>query len=143
MGSQQDIRITSWNINGLGATKLDLHDTLAYLETFQIIILTETRSVRVDILSDYQRFEIPTSTVDSSQLESDHFHLCVTLQCSLAPQPGAVPGADGTPLPKLSWGDAHHEAYVQALDGFALDACTMLAAQGSISQACEQLSAAV
>ena len=87
--------------------------------------------------------DIQTSTVDSSRLESDHFPLCVTLQCSLAPQPGAVPGADGTPLPRLSWDDSHREAYVQALDGFALDACTMLAAQGSIPRACEQLSAAV
>ena len=87
--------------------------------------------------------DIQTSTVDSSRLESDHFPLCVTLQCSLAPQPGAIPGADGTPLPRLSWDDSHREAYVQALDGFALDACSMLAAQGSIPQACEQLSAAV
>ena len=60
--------------------------------------------------------DIQTSTVDSSRLESDHFPLCVTLQCSLAPQPGAVPGADGTPLPRLSWDDSHREAYVQALD---------------------------
>ena len=87
--------------------------------------------------------DIQTSTVDSSRLESDHFPLCVTLQCSLAPQPGAVSGADGTPLPRLSWDDSHREAYVQALDGLALDACTMLAAQGSIPRACEQLSAAV
>ena len=87
--------------------------------------------------------DIQISTVDSSRLESDHFPLCVTLQCSLAPQPGAVPGADGTPLPRLSWDDSHREAYVQALDGFALDACTMLAAQGSIPRACEQLSAPV
>ena len=87
--------------------------------------------------------DIQISTVDSSRLESDHFPLCVTLQCSLAPQPGAVPGAGGAPLPRLSWDDSHCEAYVQALDGFALDACTMLAAQGNIPRACEQLSAAV
>ena len=78
--------------------------------------------------------DIQTSTVDSSRLESDHFPLCVTFQCSLAPQPGAVPGADGTPLPRLSWDDSHREAYVQALDGFALDACTMLAAVRSHPQ---------
>ena len=67
----------------------------------------------------------------------------MTLQCSLAPQPGVVAGADGTPLPRLSWDDSHREAYVQALDGCALDACTVPAAQGSIPQACEQLSATV
>ena len=67
----------------------------------------------------------------------------MTLQCSLASQPVPVPDADGTPLPRLNWDDSRREAYVQALDGCALDACAMLAAQGSIPQACEQLSATV
>ena len=48
-------------MNGLGATKLDLHDTPAYLATFQNIILTEMRSVKVDKLPDYQQFDIPST----------------------------------------------------------------------------------
>ena len=86
---------------------------------------------------------VRTSKVDASRLESDHLSLCMTLQCSLASQPVPVPDADGTPLPRLNWDDSRREAYVQALDGCALDACAMLAAQGSIPQACEQLSATV
>ena len=87
--------------------------------------------------------DIQTSTVDSSRLESDHFPLCVTFQCSLAPQPGPFQVLMAPRYPWLSWDDSHREAYVQALDSCALDACTVLAAQGSIPQACEQLSAAV
>ena len=34
---------------------------MAYLETFQIILLTESRSVKVDILPEYQRFEVPST----------------------------------------------------------------------------------
>ena len=86
---------------------------------------------------------VQTSKVDASRLESDHFPLCMTLQCSRASQPVPVPDADGTLLPRLNWDDSRREAYVQVLDGCALNACAMLAAQGSIPQACEQLSATV
>ena len=79
---------------------------------------------------------IQTCTVDSSWLES-HFPLCVMLQSSLALSQG--PFQVMAPLLlRLSWDDSHREAYVQALD-----ACAVLAAQSSIPQACEQLSAAV
>ena len=44
-----------WNVNGLGDTKLDLHDTADYLRTFQIVTLTETQSLKVQILPEYQR----------------------------------------------------------------------------------------
>ena len=37
----------------------DLHDTVDYLQAFQIVILTETQSMATQILPEYQRFEIP------------------------------------------------------------------------------------
>ena len=46
-------------MNGLGATKLDLHATQQYLSSFHVIILTETQSPRADTMPEYDRHEIP------------------------------------------------------------------------------------
>ena len=38
------MRILSWNINSLNSHKLDMHDTVQYIEAFKAALLTETRS---------------------------------------------------------------------------------------------------
>ncbi len=36
-------RILSWNVNGLGMHRLDVHGTLHFISTFDVDLLTETR----------------------------------------------------------------------------------------------------
>ena len=41
--------------------KLDLHDIIQYLCSFDTIILAKAQSANIDILPDYQRHEIAAS----------------------------------------------------------------------------------
>ena len=55
------MRILSWNINGLNSHKVDMHDTIQYIETFDVALLTETRSASYEVFQSYQHFSLPVT----------------------------------------------------------------------------------
>ena len=52
-----------WNVNGISDSKNDLHGILDYLNTFDVVMLVETRveSIDKDFLLDYSIAHIPAS----------------------------------------------------------------------------------